>query len=59
MGPFLSKRFIAFCVAVVLFTVMVFLTTYSPMELAGSISIITGIYIAGQTVRGSSTENNS
>jgi hypothetical protein len=52
-----SKRFIAFCVAVVLFTSMVFLTEYPPMELAGSISMICGIYIGSQTFRGSTPEN--
>lgn len=48
-----SKRFIAFLIAVGMFVSMVFLTNYPPLELAGAISIICGIYIAGETVRGS------
>ena len=48
-----SKRFIAFLVAVGMFVSMIFLTKYPPLELAGAISIICGIYIAGETIRGS------
>lgn len=54
---FKSKRFIAFVLAVIMFVCMVFLTSYQPMELAGAISIITGIYIGGQTLRGSDVMN--
>lgn len=50
---FRSSRFIAFCVAVALFTSMVFLTEYTPMEIAAAISIIAGIYIVPRTYRGS------
>ena len=46
-----SKRFIAFVVGLVLFVGLIFLTQYSPFELAGSISIITGIYITNETLR--------
>ncbi len=49
---FKSSRFIAFCVGVILFTSMVFLTPYSPLEIASAISIIAGIYIVPKTVRG-------
>lgn len=49
---FRSSRFIAFCVGVALFTTMVFLTEYTPMEIAGAISIIAGIYIVPRTYRG-------
>jgi len=51
---FKSKRFIAHTIAVILFVTMTYTTSYNPMELAGAISIITGIYIAGQTYRKSS-----
>lgn len=51
-----STRFIAFAVAVILFTTMIYTTTYTPMELAGAISILAGIYIVPRTVRGSSPE---
>ena len=54
MNKFRSKRFIAFCVATGLFVLMVFTTEYSPVEIAGGITMITGIYIAGQSLRGSS-----
>lgn len=46
-----SKRFLAFIVGVVMFTTMIFLTKYPPMELAGAISVICGIYIGAETFR--------
>lgn len=55
---FRSKRFIAFAIGVILFTSMVFLTTYTPMELSGAISMLCGIYIGGQSLRSSSKEDN-
>lgn len=53
---FKSKRFVAFGVAVVLFILMVYTTKYNPIELAGAITIITGIYIGAETLRGSTPE---
>lgn len=53
---FKSKRFVAFCVGIVLFVVMVYTTKYSPIELAGAISIITGIYIGLQSYRPSTPD---
>ena len=50
---FRSKRFIAFVIAVLLFTSMVFFTEYTPLELSSSISIICGIYIGAESLRGS------
>lgn len=50
---FRSKRFIAFSIACVLFVTMLLFTEYPPMELAGSISLIAGIYIGGETLRSS------
>lgn len=55
-GMFRSKRFVAFAVAVVLYVAMVLLTSYPPMEVATSISIITGIYIGAETFRTSGSE---
>jgi hypothetical protein len=52
---FTSKRFIAFVVGVLMFTTMIFLTKYPPMELAGAISVICGIYIGAETFRSSSS----
>ena len=48
-----SKRFIAFSVAVVLFVAMVFLTKYPPLELGTAITMIVGVYLGAQTLRGS------
>jgi len=53
---FKSSRFIAFVTGVVLFTVMVYTTTYDPIMLAGAISTLAGIYIVPRTFRGSKTE---
>lgn len=53
---FKSSRFIAFVVAVILFTVMVYTTEYDPMAIAGAISVIAGIFIAGKTYRGAQKE---
>ena len=52
-----SKRFIAFCVAVVLFTLMIYTTDFTPMELAGSISILCGVYISAESYRKSENPN--
>lgn len=38
---------------VVLFIVMTFTTPYPPLELAGALSMIAGVYIGGQSLRGS------
>ena len=51
-----SKRFIAFITATALFILMVFLTEYSPMEIAGALSVITGVYIGGESFRKSDKE---
>ena len=56
MNKFNSKRFIAFCVATALFVLMIFTTDYSPMEIAGGLSIITGVYIGADTFRKSDKE---
>lgn len=54
---FRSKRFLAFVVSVILFVALLFLTDYTPLEIASSISIITGIYIGAETIKKSSSEN--
>jgi uncharacterized membrane-anchored protein len=56
MKQFQSKRFLAFVVSVVLFVVLVFLTSFAPLEIASSISIITGIYIGAETIKKSGSE---
>jgi hypothetical protein len=54
---FKSKRFVAFVVSISLFTIMIFTTKYTPMEIAGALSIIDAVYIGAQTVRGSTPED--
>lgn len=54
---FNSKRFIAFVIAVILFVLLLLITKYSPMELAGAISLISGIYIGADTLRKTDTTN--
>ena len=56
---FKSSRFIAFVTGVVLFTVMVYTTTYDPIMLAGAISTLAGIYIIPRSFRGGSKENDT
>lgn len=50
---FKSKRFIAFIIAVLLFILMMLCTSYEPIESATAITMITGIYIGAQSLRGS------
>lgn len=46
-----SKRFIAFCVATSLFVLMIYTTSFNPIEIATGITIITGVYISADTLR--------
>lgn len=46
-----SKRFIATCVAGVLFTTLMYTTPYSPIEVATGIIMILSIYIGAETLR--------
>lgn len=55
---FMSKRFIAFLIAVGMFVSMIFFTDYPPLELSGAISMICGIYIGGETFRESVPAKN-
>lgn len=55
---FNSKRFLAFIIAVILFTIMVYTTKYNPIEIATGIAIIAAIYIGAQSLRPSNIENN-
>jgi VIT1/CCC1 family predicted Fe2+/Mn2+ transporter len=54
---FKSKRFVAFIVGVILFTLLVFLTSHPILEISGAVSMICGIYIGAQSLRGSSPED--
>jgi hypothetical protein len=53
---FKSKRFVAFGISVVLFLILCLTTTYSPLELAGGVSVIAGIYISAESIRKSTTK---
>jgi hypothetical protein len=46
-----SKRFLAYAVSIVLFILMTYTTGHSPLELAGALSTLSGIYIIAQSVR--------
>jgi hypothetical protein len=52
-----SKRFLAFLIAVGMFVSMVYFTDHTPMEIAGAVSMICGIYIGGETIRSSYPSN--
>lgn len=56
---FKSKRFLAFGVAVALFILMIYTTKYNPLELAGAISIVCGVYIGAETLRKSENQEKS
>lgn len=51
---FKSKRFVVLCLSVVLFLLLIYTTSFAPMEIAGSIATITSVYITAQSIRGSS-----
>ena len=53
---FKSKRFVAFAISVSLFLILCLSTSYSPLELAGGISVIAGIYISAESIRKSNTK---
>jgi hypothetical protein len=46
-----SKRFVAFCIGVVLFVSLTLITDKTPIELATAVGILTTIYIGGDTIR--------
>jgi uncharacterized membrane protein HdeD (DUF308 family) len=48
---FKSKRFLAYCVGVVGFVLMMAFTEHTPIESATAITIITGIYIVSESAR--------
>lgn len=53
---FKSKRFVAFSIAVVLFVLMIYTTSYPVLEIAGSLTILTSIYIVSDTIRKSGNQ---
>ena len=52
---FKSKRFVAFCAAIVLFLILTYTTSFSVIEVASAVSILVGVYIGGETFRKSDT----
>ena len=56
MNKFKSKRFLAFLIGIALFVLIIYTTEFTPVEIAGGITIITGIYIGADTFRKSDKE---
>jgi hypothetical protein len=54
-SSFKSKRFISFTISVILFLVLSLTTQHSLMEISGALSLLTTIYIGGETFRKSDT----
>ncbi|MHB8131097.1 MAG: hypothetical protein ACYDEX_19120 [Mobilitalea sp.] len=52
-----SKRLVSFLVGVILYVVLIYTTRFSPMEIAGSITMIIGIYVTSETFRKSEKSN--
>lgn len=52
-----SKRFIAVCGSTIMFSLMIYTTPYSPIELATAISMILTIYTGAETLRPSNIED--
>jgi hypothetical protein len=50
-----SKRFVAYIISIILFIILTIFTSKPPLELAGSLSMLSAIYITGETVRKSET----
>jgi hypothetical protein len=59
MNIFTSTRFIGLLVSLIIFTLLLCITHYSPMEISEAISIIYGIYVTGRTIKGPTTKNSS
>ena len=53
-----SKRFTAFSISTILFIIMTYTTQYTPMELSGALSILTGVYIGAETIKKSHNLSN-
>ena len=51
-----SKRFVAYTASIIIFIALTILTQKPPLEIAGSLSMLSGIYIAGETFRKSDTD---
>ena len=59
MNHLLSKRFLCWSASVIIFIVMIFLTSYTPLQLAEALTLLSGIYIINETIRGSETYRRS
>lgn len=53
---FLSKRFIAFLLCLIVFLVLLLCKDIEPIALGTSLSFISGIYVAGESIRSSVTK---
>lgn len=50
---FKSKRFVSFIISLIIFIAMLIVTDFPPVDIAMSVTMITGIYIGGDTFRSS------
>ena len=54
-----SKRFKAFLIGIALFLLLVYTTDYGITEIATSITLITAVYIGGETIRKSVNQDDT
>ena len=52
-----SKRFVAFAVSIVIFTLLLLFTNNTPFDLSTSLVLLTGIYIGAETYKKSENKN--
>ena len=50
---FLSKRFLAFLICIIIFLVVVLFTDKDVLAVATSLTMLSGIYVAGESIRSS------
>jgi len=48
---FKSKRFIAFSTCCILFIVLIYTTSYQPLEIASGLAILGGLYIGAESIK--------
>jgi hypothetical protein len=46
-----SKRFTCWVVSIILFILLIYTTKFDPLQVAGGVSMLSGIYIAADTFR--------
>jgi len=56
---FKSKRFVSLIIGLILFIGLLVTTKFSPLDIAGGITMITSTYIGGETFRNSNNEEET